>query len=238
MNCIIVDDDILSAKVLSAFASRIGDVDVKNTFQCAKDAIEFLSIDDEKIDIIFLDIEMPEMSGLEFMRVNSRKDAEIIIYSSKEKYAIDSYEYDVCDYLLKPIKYDRLTKAVDRARNNLSRKTTSEGSGTGNDITIKDNSGTICKILHDEITYLQALENYVVVYTETKKYTFHTPLKNLLEQLPKDKIVRVHRSYAVGLAHVKEVKNNSIVLNVCDRTEIPLSKTYRNYIRSFFEHTK
>ena len=124
MNCIIVEDDIFSAKVIENFIERTNGLVLIGSFQRAIEAINRLNHTElEPIDLVFLDIEMPEMSGIEFLRT-MRVIPQIIINSSKEKYALESYDYEVTDYILKPVKYGRFLKAVERARERKDKKET------------------------------------------------------------------------------------------------------------------
>ncbi len=159
MNCIIVDDDKLAREVLEKFINRVDFLDLLGTFENAIDASNAIPKFEETIDLIFLDVEMPEMTGMEFLSTMDNMP-QIIIVSSKEKYAIDAYEYAVTDYLLKPVYYSRFLKAVNKAYENHTSKFQE---GTGDlEVFIKSNSALV-RLEYDDILWIEALENYVMV---------------------------------------------------------------------------
>lgn len=242
MNCIIVDDDIFSTRLMSDFIRRTSILTLLNTFDNAIDAIDFLSISQKPVDIIFLDIEMPEMSGLDFIKSVNVHNTQIIIYSSQEKYALESYEYDVCDYLLKPVNYTRFHKAISKAKVALGitsnddteqNKTEQQKQPDADDceIYIKDNSGAIYKIRYSEIIHIEALENYISVLTPTKRITIHTTMKDFIEKMPTKFIVRTHRSHAIGKRYIKSINNNSIELLLGDKI-VPVGKSFKDVVKT------
>ena len=171
MNCIIVDDDKLSTKIIQEFIDKTDDLLLVGSFESAVGAINFLSKQDRTpIDLIFLDIEMPEMSGIEFLK-SLDELPQVIVYSSQEKYAFESYEYDVTDYLLKPVQYGRFIKAINRGRERLEEKETISKEST--EIFIKNNSSLV-RVKYDDILWIEALENYVVLNTFNDKFTIHS----------------------------------------------------------------
>lgn len=237
MNCVIVDDDTFSTRLIADFIKRTSTVSLVSAFSNAIDAVDFLAVTTETIDIIFLDIEMPEMSGMDFMKSVNVHNTQVIIYSSQEKYALESYEYNVCDYLLKPVNYARFIKAINKAKTNLQQiDATAEVENTiqnensnddDEDITIKDNMSAVYKIRPTDVIYIEALENYVALITSTRRLTIHTSLKNFLEKFSDKYVVRVHRSFAIGKRYVKDVVNNEITLFLADK-KIPIGKSYRD----------
>lgn len=239
MNCVIVDDDTFSTRLIADFIKRTSAVNLVNSFSNAIDAVDYLSITTENIDIIFLDIEMPEMSGMDFMKSVNIRNTQVIIYSSQEKYALESYEYNVCDYLLKPVNYARFLKAINKAKFNLQQlqneafvedETTEDGEEKEDeDVTIKDNLSAVYKIRPTDVIYIEALENYVALVTTTRRLMIHTSMKNFLEKFPEKYVVRVHRSFAIGKRYVKDIINNEITLLLADK-KIPIGKSYRDDI--------
>ena len=179
MNCIIVDDDKLSIKVLEEYLSKTDGFENVGSFSNGVDAVNFLGSNVE-VDLVFLDIEMPEMNGIDFL--NSLGSLpQIIITSSKEKYALSSYDFDVTDYLLKPVSYARFYKSVEKAR---KRDSLSEFKLDGKDeIFIKKGSNLI-KLRFNDILWIEALENYVILNTRTDKYTIHFTMKAIEKKLP------------------------------------------------------
>jgi len=222
MNCIIIDDDKLSRKIIEEFIHKTEALKLQHSFSSAVEAINSLE-KDEEIDLIFLDIEMPEMSGLDFLE-NLQNPPQIIIYSSKEKYALSAFEYEVTDYLLKPVSYARFFKAVNKAYNRYSRNRIDT---KGNEIFIKRNSSLV-RLKYDDILWVEALENYVIFNTYNEKYTIHFTMKAIEQKLPTSKFTRVHRSFIVNTSSINVIEDNAIIIKVEDGAKtIPIGKSYK-----------
>ncbi len=162
MNCIIVDDDKLSVKIIQEFVERTKELNLLGTFSTAVEALAILNSPlSQSVDLIFLDIEMPQMSGIEFLEALNIIP-QVIIYSSQEKYALESYEYDVTDYLLKPVEFDRFLKALVKVKERIDRKESPVKEST--EIFIKNNSSLV-RLKYDDILWVEAMENYVVLNT-------------------------------------------------------------------------
>lgn len=226
MNCIIVDDDNFSVRIIEEFVNQTEGLELLGTFTNAIDAVNWLNNSEkEPVHLIFLDIEMPEMSGIEFLRALN-VIPQVIIYSSQEKYALESYEYDVTDYLLKPVTYARFIKAVNRARERFERKENPVKQST--EIFIKNNSSLV-RVKYDDILWIEALENYVVVNTFKEKYTIHFTMKSISDKMPSERFMRIHRSYIVNFSKISAIEDNSVII----RTEsgnrvIPIGKSYKD----------
>jgi len=228
MNCIIVDDDKFSAKVIESFIERTDELTLTGSFSSAIEAINKLNNpESEPVDLIFLDIEMPEMSGIDFLK-SLNVVPQVIIYSSKEKYALESYEYDVTDYLLKPVSFARFVKALSKVRQRVTKQEKPIKEST--EIFIKNNSSLV-RLKFDDILWIEALENYVVVNTFKEKYTIHFTMKSMSDKIPSDKFARVHRSFIVNISKIKEIEDNIIVIKTESGTKlIPIGKSYRNQL--------
>ncbi|MDR2928618.1 MAG: LytTR family DNA-binding domain-containing protein [Cytophagaceae bacterium] len=227
MNCIVVDDDRFSAKIIEDFVQRTNRLRLSGSFSSAIDAVNMLnSRDSETVDLIFLDIEMPEMSGIDFLK--SLNDVpQVIICSSEEKYALESYEYDVTDYLLKPVQYGRFIKALGKVRERIEKKQNSQKQ-QNNEIFIRNNSSLI-RLKYDDILWFEALENYVVINTFNEKYTLHLTMKSIEDKMPSNYFVKVHRSFLVNLSKIKIIEGgNLIVATKTGDTSISIAKGYRN----------
>ena len=223
MNCIIIDDDKLSQKILEEFIQKTDGLILKETFSDPVDAINTLMKEDD-IHLIFLDIEMPEMTGIDFMN-SLQVTPQVIIVSGKGKYALDAFEYDVTDYLLKPVTYPRFFKAIDKAagrfeknKNNLIGK---------EEIFIKKNS-TLVRLKYEDILWVEALENYVIFNTFKDKYTIHFTMKAIEQKLPGQNFTRVHRSYIVNTSCIDIIEDNSVVVRTSEGNKtIPIGKSYK-----------
>lgn len=226
MNCIIVDDDNFSVRIIEEFVNQTEGLELLGTFTNAIEAVNWLNNGEkEPVHLIFLDIEMPEMSGIEFLRALN-VIPQVIIYSSQEKYALESYEYDVTDYLLKPVTYARFIKSFTRARERFDRKENPVKQST--EIFIKNNSSLV-RVKYDDILWIEALENYVVVNTFKEKYTIHFTMKSISDKMPSERFMRIHRSYIVNFSKISAIEDNSVII----RTEsgnrvIPIGKSYKD----------
>ncbi len=226
MNCIIIDDDHLSRKIIEEFVKKSEVLNLVNVYENAIDAIQAFN-GPEAIDLIFLDIEMPEMSGLDFLNTLDNPP-QIIIISGKEKYAIDAFEYDVTDYLLKPVSLPRFIKSVNKAQKRYAEAAQVSGETT-EEIFIKKKNSTLVRLNYNDIIYIEALENYVIVATYDQRYTIHFTMKAIANKLPESKFKRVHRSYIINVNRIEMIEDNAIVIAEKTGTKvIPIGKSYRD----------
>ncbi|MBN2743035.1 MAG: response regulator transcription factor [Marinilabiliaceae bacterium] len=227
MNCIIVDDDKFSTKIIEDFVTKTDGLTLMGKYNNAVSAIHALNHSDSEnpIHLIFLDIEMPEMTGIDFLK-SLNVLPQVIIYSSQEKYALEMYEYDVTDYLLKPVLYPRFIKAVNKARERFDKKENLAKKST--EIFIKNNSSLV-RVKYDDILWIEALENYVVVNTFKDKFTIHFTMKSITDKMPMDKFVRIHRSFIVNMSKIKVIEDNSVIINSETGPKlIPIGKSYKD----------
>lgn len=224
MNCIIIDDDPLSLKVVEEFIKRTDFLDLKYTFKDAVEAINTINVSEDDIELIFLDIEMPEMSGIDFL--NTVKDQpQIIIISSQEKYALQAFDYDVVDYLLKPITFSRFYKAVKKARDNVS--VSREQNQANGEIFIRKDSALV-RLKYEDILWVEAMENYVVIHSYDQKFTIHFTMKSIINQLPFEQFKRVHRSYIVNIRNIERIEDNYVIISSKQgQKNIPVGKAYK-----------
>lgn len=222
MNCIIIDDDLMSRRIIEEFVNRTDQLNLLSSYENAVDAINAFN-SEEDIDLIFLDIEMPEMSGIDFLETLTNPP-QIIIISSKDKYALDAFNYDVTDYLLKPISYSRFFKAVNKANVRFKNKVDTKD----NEIFIKKNSALV-RLKYEDILWVEALENYVIFNTFSDKYTIHFTMKAIEQKLPSNRFTRVHRSYIVNTSSIKVIEDNSVIIKTHDGAKsIPIGKSYKD----------
>lgn len=226
MNCVIIDDDKFSTRIIEDFIERTDGLHLVGSYTSAVDAINKMSrTDAERVNVIFLDIEMPEMSGIEFLK-SLTEMPQVIIYSSQEKYALEMYEYDVTDYLLKPVNYARFIKSINRVKERFEKKETLSKEST--EIFIKNNNSLV-RVKFEDILWIEALENYVVVNTFKDKFTIHFTMKSIAEKMPADKFVRVHRSFIVNMSKVKSIEDNSVIIRSETGSKvIPIGKSYKD----------
>ncbi|GHT23883.1 DNA-binding response regulator [Bacteroidia bacterium] len=221
INCIIVDDDSFVRNLIELFISKTESLCLLHSLSNAVEAQGVLH-SGKQIDLIFLDIELPEMSGIDFL--NSEKNLpQIIIISAKEKYAVNAFDYDITDYLLKPFSFVRFTKAVQKVQDKIEQQLDEE-------IYIKQNSSLI-KIKYADILWIEALENYIIVNTITEKLTFHSTLKAISEKLPDNRFVRIHRSFIVNLQYIDSIEENSVVIKTQhNATLLAIGMNYRELL--------
>jgi len=225
MNCIIIEDDKLSLRIIEEFVTKTADLNLLETFNNAVDAINLLG-EDNNVQLIFLDIELPDMTGMEFLE-SLKISPQVIIISSKDKYAVDAFDHEVTDYLVKPVNYARFYKAIERARKRFQMRNGLDKIGK-DEIFIKKNS-TLVRLRYDNILWVEALENYVIFNTFDDKYTIHFTMKAIEQKLPPDKFTRVHRSYIVNTGCIEVIEDNSVLIRVQDGTKnIPIGKSYKD----------
>ncbi len=224
MNCIIIDDDKLSCKVMGEFVRKSASLTLIGTYS---DSIEARNILTKRhdIDLLFLDIEMPEMNGFEFIG-SLENPPNIIIISSGENHAAKAFDFNVVDYLVKPVSYSRFCKAIDKTMRYYTRK---ESGSTGDkEIFIKKGSSLV-KLKINDIIYIEALENYVTLTTNEDKYTIHFTMKAIEDYLPPGVFIRVHRSYIINKSNIQTIKENSLDLNIGETLKsIPVGKSFRD----------
>ncbi len=217
---LIIDDEPLAIKVIESYLQEFGGIQVVGTFNNALDALNFLK--DENVDLIFLDINMPLLDGLSFIQVLEDKPL-IIITSAHKEFAVETYELEVLDYLVKPISFPRFVKSINRAIKTLDGKKHS-----GHDlhdrphIFVKVDKKKLQKIFLDEILVVESLKDYLKINTLTNKYIIHQTLSSFTSQLP-DNFIRIHRSYTISLDKVDVVEGNSIEI---DGIRYTIGRTY------------
>jgi DNA-binding LytR/AlgR family response regulator len=212
----------MSRKIIEEFIARTDQLNLIASYDNAMDAINAFNADSD-IDMIFLDIEMPEMSGIDFLET-LQNPPQIIIISSKEKYALEAFNYDVTDYLLKPIVYSRFFKAINKANVRFKNKVDSRE----DEIFIKKNSALV-RLKYEDILWVEALENYVIFSTFNERFTIHFTMKAIEQKLPTNKFSRVHRSFIVNVSRITVIEDNAIMIKTHEGNKsIPIGKSYRD----------
>lgn len=220
MNVLIVDDNEIARDALSQIAGRIKDVKIAG--ECA-DALQAYNLLQEKqVDVILLDIEMPGMTGLELTR-NLEKGPVIVFTTSKRDYAVEAFELNVADYIIKPVTPARLIQAIDKARE-LIESTTEELSVSEEEFIFIRDSNIIRRIKLDDILFVESMRDYVKLHTPQKFYAIHTTLKAVEDRLPASKFLRVHRSYIVAIEKIDTIREGVIIVQ--EKT-VPVADAYR-----------
>lgn len=218
MRCAIVDDDELSIRLIAEYINQTDFLDLVGTFTSAIKASNTLLR--EPVDIIFLDVEMPNMTGLELIKSLEVKP-QIILITSKKDYAIEAFEHQVADYLLKPVGYSRFLKAVNKARDLFEVK--QKGATLPKHLYIKEDSVLVNVALSD-IVWIEALGDYVTLHLVDKKHTVLTTMKSMETKLPSTEFMRVHRSFIVRVDKISNLDGNMLVVG---KKLLPIGKSYR-----------
>lgn len=219
LNCIVVDDDEMSRKVMVHFIEKTNFLQLTKEFDNGIDATHYL--DQEHVDIIFLDIQMPEMSGMDFINA-LEKDIEIILITSEQKYAVEAFEKKVTDYLVKPIEYSRFLQASQKAQTNIELK---HAATLKREEFYVRTDAKIVRIAYEKILFVEALADYVIIQTASKKHIVHFTMKGIVNRLPDDKFVRTHRSYIVNLDKIEALEDNSLLIG---EKYIPIGASYKD----------
>ncbi|KAB1231569.1 DNA-binding response regulator [Chryseobacterium sp. KBW03] len=225
MNCIIVDDEPLARSEMRSLIAEISSIDILGEFSNAPAALEFLK--DNEVDLIFLDIEMPMVTGLEFVEMLPKKSL-IIFTTAYSQYALKSYELEAVDYLLKPIDPQRLEKAIDKAllyTELLSKDTVKNTveSNTADFLFIKAER-RFYKISFSDIKFIEGLKDYVVIHTQQQKLITAMNLKTIHQKISGETFIRVSKSYVVNMNYIDSFDNHNIYI---EDSEIPLGEVYR-----------
>jgi DNA-binding LytR/AlgR family response regulator len=234
LKCIIVDDEPLAHGVLEKYISRISGLELVGKCNNAIEAINF--IHSNPVDLIFLDINMPELSGIEMLK-SLQHQPKIIITTAYSEFALDGYEFGVSDYLLKPIKFDRFLKAVNRVINSTQKTTATNISDAEVEpdnesfIFLKQDQ-SVFKVNYSDILHIQALGNYLQVFTTSQKMIVRETMAEMEEKLPKDIFIRIHKSTIVNFTKIEKFINNQIFIA---GKEFPVGTLYKNELVKRFK---
>jgi DNA-binding LytR/AlgR family response regulator len=219
MTCIIVDDDLLSVKMLEGLVAQTDFLSVDKSFQNPVEAVNYLR--DHHADILFLDVEMPGMTGLEMLSAIEELPY-VILVSGKAEYALEAFHFEVEDYLLKPPTYVRFLKAVKKVQEKLSQDQAVQFKG---DFVFVKSDTALVKVDIRQVQWVEALADYVAIVTKEKKYVCHSTMKAIEAKLPPDQFVRVHRSYIVRIDQIDAIEDKTVSVG---KKVIPVGGTYRD----------
>ncbi len=229
MNCIIVDDEPLAREAIEMLIEKTQNLILLGSFNSAATASKFML--DNTVDLVFLDIQMPSINGIEFAKTIPQ-ETFVIFTTAFSEFATDSYEVDAIDYLIKPVKLERFQKAVDKAQtySKLFKAdyTKNNIENTTDDYFFVKADRKIFKIYFNDILFIEGLKDYVVMHTENQKVITAMNIKTIHEQLPSNMFVRVSKSYIINAKKIDSVDNNTVYIG---KNEIPIGNIYRD---SFF----
>ncbi|SUX43997.1 LytR/AlgR family response regulator transcription factor [Chryseobacterium indoltheticum] len=226
MKALIVDDNDIARTTLAHLAKQVPNLTIVNEYSNAIEAYNHLQ--NNQVDLIFLDIEMPEMTGIELTKNLAGKDIIIIFTSSNKDYALEAFELNIADYILKPVMPARFLQAVSKAQSILeSRKEDVEV--TKDEFLFVRDSNITRRLKLDDIFYAEAMGDYVKFYTREKMFAIHGKMKTAEERLPKDHFIRVHRSYIVSVGKIDTLQDGGIMIN---GKFIPVADAYRRALNT------
>lgn len=229
MNCVIIDDEPLAREGL---ASYVREVDFLNLTGTCENPLELIKLlDHQAIDLIFLDIQMPKMNGIDFLKI-MQKPPMVIITTAYPSYALEGFQLNVLDYLLKPITFDRFFKSANKAKDYHRLLSNSAQPGTAKTEADEGYCFIKCgnkyeKIYFDEILYVEGMQNYVTIFTAKGKYITLLNLKSLEQNLDSKLFIRVHKSYIVSTGKIDGIEGNDIFIQ---QHRIPISRNYREQV--------
>lgn len=233
INCIAVDDEPLALEKMEDYIKRVDFLNLLGLIDNGVDAINFIK--QNKVDLVFLDIQMNDLSGIDLLETLSVKPI-IVFTTAYENYALQGYELNVTDYLLKPISFKRFLKAIDKVaevfstRNNYSKTGPAEENETNEQDSIFIKSeGKMQRIIFNDILYIEAMKDYVKIWTPSGKIICLSNIKNFIEKLPASQFLRIHKSYAIALDKIEAIKQKYVEIAGQD---IPIGSTYKNLLFS------
>jgi len=221
MKCIIVDDNKMARMALKQLVSQVQNLEL--VAECSNAMEAYNQLANNGIDLLFLDIEMPEMSGIDLIKKLGAKKPLIIFTTAKTDYAAEAFELNVVDYLVKPITQPRLVQAVEKAQEALDSNKQEVKVEEQGFVFVKDN-GMLKRISIEDILFLEAMGDYVKVHTAPKFHVVHATLKSIEEKLPASKFLRVHRSYIVAINKIDFIQEGTISIG---KTSIPVADTHK-----------
>lgn len=227
LKCVAIDDEPLALELLQEYISRFPQLKLVHTFDDAISAVELLR--NTKVDLLFIDINMPDITGIDLVR--SLQEKPLVIFTTAHKqFAIEGFELDAVDYLLKPINFDRFTRAVHKAIDYYKYKNTL--SQEENDSLFVHAEYKLVKIPLNDIEYIESLEDYIKIHIAGAKPVLTLlSMKKVLEKLPAEKFQRIHRSYIVAVSRVKAIQNRKVQLS--SAVELPISDSYVQFINNW-----
>jgi len=237
IKCLIVDDEPLALDIIEDYISKIPFLTLYKRLQNPIEALTL--VQEEKIDLVFLDVQMPELTGIQFLKIANNK-CKVILTTAYPEYALDGYEHNVVDYLLKPIAFDRFYKAAQKAQDlfcNLPSQPLPPAEAVPNnsfthDFIFVKTEYKIQKIYLNDILFIEGLKDYISIYTKTERIITLQSMKKIDEALPNQSFVRVHKSYIVALDKIESIERSRITIG--DKI-IPIGDTHRDYFFKMIE---
>ena len=227
IKCVIIDDEPLAIKVVENHLKEFQNFEVLSTFNNPIEALPL--IEKGELDVLFLDINMPKMNGLDFAKTLNSKTS-VVITTAYREYAVESYDLNVLDYLVKPIPFNRFLKTINKITQQVYQQKgilKEEDSNSDSFIFLKVDKKLV-KIKFEDILYIESLKDYIKVFTTTDNYLVHKSLTSITEELPENNFIRIHRSFTIAIDKVKSVEGNLVEIAT---TKIPIGRKYVNHAK-------
>lgn len=230
MTCIAVDDEPLALELMETYISQVPGLELKEIFSDAISAWGFLQ--KNPIDLVFLDIQMPDITGTQLARSLNRRQPMVIFTTAFSKYAVEGFNVDAVDYLLKPFEFDRFLEAVNKAKEFKELHETAKSSAEESAIFVKSDYQNL-RINTREIVYIEGFDDYIRIHLESGKSIFTLmSLKCIMEKLPEKEFLRIHRSYIVSIRRIQRIYNQMIQLG---EIELPIGKSYVESVKKILK---
>ncbi|MEM8965298.1 MAG: LytTR family DNA-binding domain-containing protein [Bacteroidota bacterium] len=227
LKCLVVDDEPRAHVVLKNYIEKVADLEIVHSTTSSVEAFSYLQ--NNPVDLLFLDIEMPELTGLELLEA-LQKPPKVIITSAHSEFAVDSYNFNVTDYLLKPIPFNRFLKSVNKVLHQYSPPNASEepeNTSPNQDHFFVKEDGISKRIDYASLLYVNSFGNYVRIYTTEGKHMIADTMKHMEETLPSDRFLRIHKSYIINLSKVDQAHGKMVTIN---EQELPVGNAYRQQL--------
>ncbi len=236
IKCIIVDDEPIAISVIEKHINKINDIDIVATCESAIDAFSILQ--KKQIDLIFLDIQMPELTGIDFLKTLSHPP-KVIITTAYREYAIEGFELEVVDYLLKPISFERFLKSINKVYKLMSpelvlQNKIIQASSDQGDFILAKVKRKLVKIKFADILFIESMKDYIRIKTTDSEINTKMLISEMEKKLPEDKFIRIHRSFIVALNKISSVSPNTVELKT---TEIPIGRSYKSVVLKILNYS-
>jgi len=225
VNCLLIDDEELALDILELYLGRMDGFEVAGRCTNTQDATRFM--ENHSVDLLFLDIQMPKLNGMEWIK-NLPKPPKVIFCTAFDRFAVESYEVNAIDYLLKPVSFERFEMAAQKAAELISLE--QQQNVIEEYITVRSDRKQY-KIAVNEILYVQGLSNYYKIVTKDKKIVTYGSLTSLENDLPASQFIRIHHSYLVSIVKIESISSNSIILN---GQTLPIGRNYRSSVEALY----
>jgi len=226
IRCIVLDDEFLAIKLLSGYIEQTGGLKLVLATTKASEAIGLIK--SGLADLIFLDVQMPEITGIELMNITRNFDTRVILTTAYSQYALEGYEHDIIDYLLKPVTFDRFLIATNKAKARLQTIPSISPINTPDYIFVKTEY-RLQKVALANILYLEGLRDYIAFHTTTGKILSLERMKNMDDLLPQNSFLRIHKSYIININNIDYIERGRIVIN---KEHLPIGETYKEIVRT------